>query len=222
MVEVISRKQAMILGLTTYYTGKPCGRGHDTIRYASNHKCLDCSREHKKASLEHQRLRYKSDPNYAEATRQRTREYNSMIKGDPKRSAEVRIAKAAYARKRRASDPLYKEKEKRNVKKYRNNWSDEQKAKHRIHAKNRKAMLKGAAGRITLGDVRRSFESQNGICLACSVVLGDAFHVDHIMPIKLGGTNYPENIQILCPTCNLSKAAKHPDVWMREILNRGT
>jgi 5-methylcytosine-specific restriction endonuclease McrA len=33
------------------------------------------------------------------------------------------------------------------------------------------------------------------------------------MPLKLGGSNWPENLQLLCRTCNLRKNAKHPDVW---------
>jgi 5-methylcytosine-specific restriction endonuclease McrA len=35
-------------------------------------------------------------------------------------------------------------------------------------------------------------------------------HVDHILPLALGGDNRRKNIQLLCPTCNLSKGAHHP------------
>jgi 5-methylcytosine-specific restriction endonuclease McrA len=31
------------------------------------------------------------------------------------------------------------------------------------------------------------------------------FHVDHIIPIDEGGRSIPENLQLLCPSCNLHK-----------------
>lgn len=33
-------------------------------------------------------------------------------------------------------------------------------------------------------------------------------HLDHVIPISKGGDSTPENIQVLCRTCNLSKKAK--------------
>ena len=43
------------------------------------------------------------------------------------------------------------------------------------------------------------------------------YHVDHRMPLSLGGSNYPDNLQLLCPTCNLSKSATHPDIYEKQI-----
>lgn len=40
--------------------------------------------------------------------------------------------------------------------------------------------------------------------------------MDHIMPLALGGTNTDDNIQLLCPTCNRSKHAKHPVDFMQQ------
>jgi len=36
----------------------------------------------------------------------------------------------------------------------------------------------------------------------------DKAHLDHIIPISKGGNSEPDNIQVLCRTCNLSKHAK--------------
>ena len=43
-------------------------------------------------------------------------------------------------------------------------------------------------------------------------------HVDHIVPVSLGGKTVPENLQILCSRCNLGKGASMPtqsalDFW---------
>lgn len=44
-MEIISRKKAKELGLTHYFTGKPCKRGHVSKRYVSIFKCCQCAKE---------------------------------------------------------------------------------------------------------------------------------------------------------------------------------
>lgn len=53
------------------------------------------------------------------------------------------------------------------------------------------------------------FHRQNGICARCNQPfrLVD-MHADHIVPWSKGGKTLPENCQVLCKKCNLSKAAK--------------
>lgn len=69
-------------------------------------------------------------------------------------------------------------------------------------------------------DIRAIFEAQRGMCANCQTKLFKSgkqkYHVDHIMPLARGGSNWPDNLQCLCPTCNLSKGAKHPVEWARE------
>ncbi len=36
------------------------------------------------------------------------------------------------------------------------------------------------------------------------------------MPVIKGGTNWPDNLQLLCRPCNIAKAAKDPFVWAQE------
>lgn len=51
-----------------------------------------------------------------------------------------------------------------------------------------------------------------GSCAICakqlSLELLDDAHVDHILPLKLGGTNDICNLQVLCSVCNLAKGAR--------------
>ena len=39
------------------------------------------------------------------------------------------------------------------------------------------------------------------------------YHPDHVMPLALGGSNDAANIVASCPSCNMSKGAKHPIEW---------
>lgn len=64
-------------------------------------------------------------------------------------------------------------------------------------------------GSHTAEDIQRQYESQQGCCFWCSVQV-TAYHVDHVIPLSRGGSDYPENIVIACPTCNTSKNDKIP------------
>lgn len=67
-----------------------------------------------------------------------------------------------------------------------------------------------AEGRYTAQDIGEIRRLQKGKCAVCASSLKAGEHRDHIVPLFLGGTNHKTNIQLLCPPCNLSKAAKHP------------
>ncbi len=85
---------------------------------------------------------------------------------------------------------------------------------------NRRARKAEAGGTYNANDVQNLLRLQKGKCAACCVKLILAgkgrFHVDHIMPIALGGSNWPHNLQLLCPTCNFKKHAKDPFDWAKQ------
>jgi hypothetical protein len=63
---------------------------------------------------------------------------------------------------------------------------------------------------------KKLYDLQRGKCASCYKKLNGKYDVDHIFPIAKGGTNYPENIQLLCKSCNCKKHAKDPFVWAKE------
>lgn len=71
-------------------------------------------------------------------------------------------------------------------------------------------------GRLSKGLADKLFALQRGKCACCHKSLEDGYHMDHIMPLALGGPNEDTNIQLLCPFCNLSKSAKDPVEFMQQ------
>ena len=92
--------------------------------------------------------------------------------------------------------------------------------KHAERERNRRALKLSSGGKHTSADVVRIFEHQRGLCANCHTKLFKSgkrkFHVDHIVPLARGGSNWPDNLQCLCPTCNLSKGAKDPLEWAKQ------
>ena len=61
---------------------------------------------------------------------------------------------------------------------------------------------------------------QKGKCAyyaTCRKSIRNGFHIDHILALSKGGSNWIRNIQLTCASCNLSKQAKHPLVFARQI-----
>ena len=55
---------------------------------------------------------------------------------------------------------------------------------------------------------------QSERCPCCEAILTKCgYHIDHIMPVKLGGDDVTWNIQLLCHGCNTRKSAMNPHEW---------
>ena len=80
----------------------------------------------------------------------------------------------------------------------------------RVQSHNHRARVASAPGTHTAADVAAQYERQRGRCYWCSTKVGEAYHVDHVIPLSKGGGNGPENLVIACPACNQKKHAKHP------------
>jgi 5-methylcytosine-specific restriction endonuclease McrA len=69
---------------------------------------------------------------------------------------------------------------------------------------------------ITKKQIEGLFLKQKGCCAICRKKL-TARHIDHIIPLKLGGEHGIKNFQLLCPRCNLSKKHSHPIDYMQKL-----
>ena len=120
---------------------------------------------------------------------------------------KVKASKAKYNASYRHEHP---EKVKASMDKW---WSANPEA-NRIYCQNRRARKSGE--KLSSGLVERLFSLQRGKCACCKKPLGDDYHVDHIMPLSLGGTNEDTNIQLLHSKCNQQKHKKHPIEFMQQ------
>ena len=86
----------------------------------------------------------------------------------------------------------------------------------RLHKQNRRSR-EMAGGKLSKDIVSKLIRIQRGKCACgCKQHLGDDYHLDHIMPLALGGTNTDDNMQLLTATCNMQKGKKHPVDFMQE------
>lgn len=85
----------------------------------------------------------------------------------------------------------------------------------------RRALKANSGGVYLVGDIENLLIIQNNKCVYCRVdliLIGKGrYHVDHRIPLFLLGSNNTENLQLLCPTCNLSKGKTHPDIYEARI-----
>lgn len=94
-------------------------------------------------------------------------------------------------------------------------WRKNNPGKTRVYMQNYKAMKDASGEKLSLGLAEKLFKLQGGKCPCCGLPLGENYHLDHIVPLKLGGPNSDENIQLLRQRCNNQKNAKHPIDFMQ-------
>ena len=85
----------------------------------------------------------------------------------------------------------------------------------RVDWQNRRARKINNGGRLSPGLAKRLFFLQRGKCPCCKQPLGANYHLDHKMPLALGGTNTDDNMQLMRAVCNQKKHAKHPIDFMQ-------
>lgn len=80
---------------------------------------------------------------------------------------------------------------------------------------NRRAKMLAVGGVLSKGLIAKLLQLQKGKCPCCRQSLGNDYHLDHKMPLALGGDNTDDNMQLLRSTCNLKKNSKHPVDFMQ-------
>lgn len=202
-IYVLSRSEAIAKGQTHYFTGKPCKHGHIARRTVLKSTCTLCALRTGKKWLQEnrddnnfrRRESYKKNP---DVRRQQNREWENAHRAEKRIRGQRRYQKNLEAERLRTKAKKLKQPE-----------------KYAEYRRNRYARRKGAGGKHSAKDVANILQKQGGRCAVCRCDVARKYHVDHINPIRRGGTNDRSNIQVLCPLCNLNKNAKDPVEFMQ-------
>ena len=93
-------------------------------------------------------------------------------------------------------------------------WNALNAPKLRVYTENRRSRRVGNGGTLSHGLAEKLMILQKGMCACCGQKLV-RYHLDHVIPLALGGRNSDENMQLLTPRCNRQKGAKSPEEFMR-------
>lgn len=181
-MDIISLKTAKVKNLPKYFTGKPCKRGHISLRYTKDRRCIACRTEYKskfwkenKKRLSEDNRKYRNENKEKENKRTRDYYHNNIDKF------------TQYRKKNREKINEYlKQHYRKNKKKY--------VAKT---AKRKATKLKATV-------LWANLEAIDNIYRNCPV----GYHVDHIVPLQgknVCGLHVENNLQYLKASLNKSK-----------------
>lgn len=216
-----TRAEAREIGSKRYFTGETCKHGHVSPRDTKEGKCVQCVNERNMARVNADRDAHNakrrayraSNADVAEACRKSAKDYYHA-------NAKERMA---YIQRWRKLNP---EKHKQYGRDYYKRYPDKARAHtvswratnpegRRAQYAARRARLLSAEGTHTKDDIKRLLEKQGRRCAICLTKLTGKYHVDHIMPLARGGSNWPTNLQVTCPSCNSQKNARDPIEFMQ-------
>jgi 5-methylcytosine-specific restriction endonuclease McrA len=227
------RQAALAAGETTYFTGKPCSRGHVSPRRTASRACVACASEDQKNESDECRARRReahrrwleANPDKMAAAKRSYRERNfekvreseaAYRAANPeRRKASMRAWYAKNAESQKTKAREYRASNPEAVRHAYTKWEKANPEKRRVINDNRRARKLAAEGRYTPEDVARITKAQKGRCACCKN--RHKLTVDHIVPLSKGGSNWPSNLQMLCGSCNSAKKDKDPIAFQREL-----
>ena len=146
------------------------------------------------------------------------------------KNAKVAARRAANPERHKACNAAYSEKNQKEiasrnavwrsenperVRAWSAKWAKANPDSARLRRQARRAREANSGGKLTKGLTDKLFTLQKGTCPCCNQPLGNDYHLDHIMPLALGGLNVDGNIQLLRAICNQQKHAAHPVDFMQ-------
>lgn len=96
-------------------------------------------------------------------------------------------------------------------------WKKSNKDLVNASTQKRRAARRCQLGIVSRDIVQKLLKTQQNFCVNCHAdLLKVGYHIDHNMPLSLGGLHDDNNLQLLCPTCNMKKGNKDPIEWAKQ------
>lgn len=92
-------------------------------------------------------------------------------------------------------------------------WVKANPLKKKRHVQLHRARKASAVGSFSPSDVEMLLLEQGGRC-PCGCDISKNYTIDHMTPLSRGGSNWPDNLQLLCRSCNSSKNTKTMAEWL--------
>lgn len=218
MNQVTTMLDAKAAGLTRYFTGKPCKYGHVAERSVASRMCVTCAQSNTRL------WRKENKPHISEYNKNylienRAAIYANHTENRRKNPERVRLNKAAdyqkHKSKRISAMKVWRDRNLDKVRAAQKRKVAESPEQYASYKRNYRVRKRSAAGSHTGQDILDILKLQKSKCACCHIKLGKGYHVDHIIPLKAGGSNDRRNLQILCAPCNQSKSARDPIEFMQ-------
>lgn len=217
----------MKIGAKYYFTGLPCIKGHVAERVTGKRGCVECNR----IRANEKSRRKRSDPEFVAKERKANADRAALLRAtSPEYVAKKNEANRIYAKHKRDTDPQYVAQTKAIQRRLLDDpeyqarqrerlakWNAENPGAKRAADNRRRALERGADGEFSKEDVLLLQLSQGYMCIYCGKSTREKYHVDHVHPLSRGGSNWPDNLQILCPRCNLQKNDKTHEEFLAAI-----
>lgn len=145
---------------------------------------------------------------YVERNRERMRKYERQRRR--KDTPRDRVRRAAATRKRRAR---WTAEQRAAQAAYLKAWNQRNRGKVREYSRRGQLVRRARkhAGFVEVVDPAEVLRRGDGLCGICGKPVDpETFHVDHIVPLALGGEHSYANTQAAHPLCNRSKGTKLP------------
>lgn len=198
-------------------TRKPCKKCGGSVRY-KNRDCKQCADIRSAAYNEKNRLEIKAMKKaYTDLNKESIKEKKAAYyKENAKKISEIGKEKYPSIRDRKIEvNAKWVKENPEKVRAMKERWAEKNPEVRRVITHNYRARKRENGGKLSIDIAKTLLSLQKGKCACCAANLGSKYHLDHKMPLFLGGPNVDENMQLLCVACNCSKGAKHPVDFMQ-------
>jgi len=208
MTKPVDYNYAKEHGLTRYFTGIPCKRGHVAERLVANQTCTKCQ-------LDRQKLWLKTPEG---------KSYKSKV--DSRYREKYHDEKLVRDRQYRRDNPD-------KIRTYWKEWESRNPEKVAAHIKKQNARPEVKARKKALKHKRRAIEnsanSENvnfelvwmrsaGLCYLCGGLVDKGTeHYDHVIALSQGGSHTYNNVKVTHAKCNLTKSTRTPIAYWQHL-----